>query len=117
MIFSMARLDRVKNITGLVECFAKNAKLRELANLVVVAGYNDVKMSNDREEIAEIEKMHNLIKEYKLKGQFRWIASQTNRVRNGELYRYICDKGGIFVQVGSSLLLNYRLLVCSLVFS
>uniref|UniRef100_A0A803M9F6 Sucrose synthase n=1 Tax=Chenopodium quinoa TaxID=63459 RepID=A0A803M9F6_CHEQI len=98
MIFSMARLDRVKNITGLVECYAKNAKLRELANLVVVAGYNDVKKSNDREEIAEIEKMHNLIKEYKLNGQFRWIASQTNRVRNGELYRYICDKGGIFVQ-------------------
>ncbi|KAL2928117.1 Sucrose synthase [Bienertia sinuspersici] len=98
MIFSMARLDRVKNITGLVECYGKNAKLRELANLVVVAGYNDVKKSNDREEIAEIEKMHNLIKEYNLKGQFRWISSQTNRVRNGELYRYICDKGGIFVQ-------------------
>ncbi|KNA07832.1 hypothetical protein SOVF_168170 [Spinacia oleracea] len=98
IIFSMARLDHVKNITGLVECYAKNAKLRELSNLVVVAGYNDAKKSNDREEIAEIEKMHNLIKQYNLKGQFRWIASQTNRVRNGELYRYICDKGGIFVQ-------------------
>nr|AFS17278.1 sucrose synthase 2 [Amaranthus hypochondriacus] len=98
IIFSMARLDRVKNITGLVECYGKNAKLREQANLVVVAGYNDVKKSNDREEIAEIEKMHNLINEYNLKGQFRWIASQTNRVRNGELYRYICDKRGIFVQ-------------------
>jgi sucrose synthase len=48
IIFSMARLDRVKNITGLVEWFAKNEKLRELANLVVVAGYNDVKMSTDR---------------------------------------------------------------------
>ncbi|XP_057549204.1 sucrose synthase [Amaranthus tricolor] len=98
IIFSMARLDRVKNITGLVECYGKNAKLREQANLVVVAGYNDVKKSNDREEIAEIEKMHNLINEYNLKGQFRWISSQTNRVRNGELYRYICDKRGIFVQ-------------------
>nr|AAK65960.1 sucrose synthase [Beta vulgaris] len=98
IIFSMARLDRVKNITGLVECYGKNAKLRELANLVVVAGYNDVKKSNDREEIAEIEKMHRLIQEYNLRGQFRWIASQTNRVRNGELYRYICDKGGIFAQ-------------------
>lgn len=92
----------MKNITGLVECYAKNAKLRELSNLVVVAGYNDAKKSNDREEIAEIEKMHNLIKQYNLKGQFRWIASQTNRVRNGELYRYICDKGGIFVQVCSN---------------
>ncbi|WMV48609.1 hypothetical protein MTR67_041994 [Solanum verrucosum] len=98
IIFSMARLDRVKNITGLVECYAKNATLRELANLVVVAGYNDVKKSNDREEIAEIEKMHALMKEHSLDGQFRWISAQMNRARNGELYRYIADKRGIFVQ-------------------
>ncbi|GKD55869.1 sucrose synthase 2, partial [Tanacetum coccineum] len=98
MIFSMARLDHVKNITGLVECYAKNSKLRELANLVIIAGYNDVKKSSDREEIAEIEKMHNLMKQYKLDGQMRWISAQTNRARNGELYRYIADGGGIFVQ-------------------
>lgn len=95
----MARLDRVKNITGLVEFYAKNTKLRELVNLVLVAGYNDVKKSNDREEIAEIEKMHGLMKEYNLDGQFRWLSSQTNRARNGELYRYIADKRGVFVQV------------------
>ncbi|GFQ08389.1 sucrose synthase 3 [Phtheirospermum japonicum] len=98
VIFSMARLDHVKNITGLVEMYAKNAKLRELANLVVVAGYHDVKKSSDREEILEIEKMHALIKQYDLDGQLRWISSQTNRARNGELYRYIADKRGIFVQ-------------------
>lgn len=95
----MARLDRVKNITGLVELYGKNTKLRELANLVVVAGYLDVKQSSDREEISEIEKMHALIKQYNLEGQLRWIAAQTNRARNGELYRYIADKRGIFVQV------------------
>ncbi|KAM0947640.1 putative sucrose synthase [Dioscorea sansibarensis] len=98
IIFSMARLDRVKNITGLVESFGKNTQLRELANLVVVAGYNDVKKSNDREEIQEIDKMHKLIKTYNLFGQFRWISAQTNRARNGELYRYIADTRGIFVQ-------------------
>lgn len=95
----MARLDRVKNITGLVECYAKNSKLRDLANLVVVAGYNDVKKSKDREEIEEIEKMHYLMKNYNLDGQFRWISAQMNRARNGELYRYIADSRGIFVQV------------------
>ncbi|PUZ41176.1 hypothetical protein GQ55_9G483200 [Panicum hallii var. hallii] len=98
ILFSMARLDRVKNITGLVEAFAKCSKLRELVNLVVVAGYNDVKKSKDREEIAEIEKMHELIKNYNLFGQFRWISAQTNRARNGELYRYIADTHGAFVQ-------------------
>lgn len=95
----MARLDRVKNITGLVECYAKNSKLRDLANLVVVAGYNDVRKSKDREEIEEIEKMHYLMKKYNLDGQFRWISAQMNRARNGELYRYIADSRGIFVQV------------------
>ncbi|KAJ0978454.1 hypothetical protein J5N97_013928 [Dioscorea zingiberensis] len=98
IIFSMARLDRVKNITGLVEWFGKSTQLRELTNLVVVAGYNDVKKSNDREEIQEIEKMHKLIKTYNLFGQFRWISAQMNRARNGELYRCIADTRGAFVQ-------------------
>ncbi|XP_078160086.1 sucrose synthase 4-like isoform X2 [Carex rostrata] len=98
IIFSMARLDKVKNITGLVEMFAKCTRLRELANLVVVAGYNNVKRSNDREEIQEIEKMHELMKTYDLFGQFRWISAQLSRARNGELYRYIADTQGVFVQ-------------------
>lgn len=95
----MARLDRVKNITGLVECYGKSSELRELANLVVIAGNNDVKNSKDREEAGEIEKMHDLIKTYKLDGQFRWISVQTNRACNGELYRCIADTKGVFVQV------------------
>nr|WEX73725.1 sucrose synthase [Abies beshanzuensis] len=98
IIFSMARLDRVKNMTGLVEWFAKNKRLRELVNLVVVAGDIDPSKSIDREEVAEIEKMHRIIKDYNLNGQFRWICAQKNRVRNGELYRYICDTRGAFVQ-------------------
>ncbi|RXI02551.1 hypothetical protein DVH24_002629 [Malus domestica] len=98
IIFSMARLDQAKNMTGLVECYAKCSKLRDLVNLVVVAGYIDANKSRDREEIAEIEKMHHLMKEYKLNGQFRWISAQTNRVSNGELYRYIADTRGAFAQ-------------------
>ncbi|KAG5132795.1 hypothetical protein JHK82_023983 [Glycine max] len=54
IIFSMARLDSVKNITGLVECFGKSSKLRELVNLVVVGGYIDLQKSTDVEEMGEI---------------------------------------------------------------
>ncbi|MCL7045680.1 hypothetical protein MKW94_027271 [Papaver nudicaule] len=97
IIFSMARLDRVKNITGLVEFYAKNAKLRELVNLVVVAG-DRRKESKDLEEQEEMKTMYALIETYKLDGDFRWISSQMNRVRNGELYRYIADSRGAFVQ-------------------
>ncbi|XP_020270187.1 sucrose synthase 2 [Asparagus officinalis] len=97
IIFSMARLDRVKNITGLVELFGRNQRLRELVNLVVVAGDHG-KESKDKEEQAELKKMYSLIEEYKLDGSIRWISAQMNRVRNGELYRYICDTKGAFVQ-------------------
>ncbi|CAL5426662.1 unnamed protein product [Camellia sinensis] len=81
IIFSMARLDTVKNITGLVEWYGKNKRLRNLANLVVVAGFFDPSKSKDREEIAEINKMHTLIEKYQLK-----------------LYRCIADTKGAFVQ-------------------
>lgn len=97
ILFTMARLDRVKNLTGLVEWYGKNSKLRELVNLVVVGG-DRRKESKDLEEQAEMKKMYGLIEEYNLNGQFRWISSQMNRVRNGELYRYICDTKGAFVQ-------------------
>ncbi|KAL5214480.1 hypothetical protein ABZP36_003632 [Zizania latifolia] len=98
VLFSMARLDKVKNITGLVEWYGQNKKLRDLANLVVVAGLLDASQSSDREEIDEINKMHSLIDRFQLKGQIRWIKAQTDRVRNGELYRCIADTKGAFVQ-------------------
>ncbi|KAG4962786.1 hypothetical protein JHK85_040230 [Glycine max] len=75
IIFTMARLDRVKNITGLVMWYGKNARLCELVNLVVVVG-DKRKESKDLEEKAEMNKMYGLIETYKLKDQFRWISSQ-----------------------------------------
>ncbi|GAQ80888.1 sucrose synthase [Klebsormidium nitens] len=98
IVFSMARLDRVKNLTGLVEWYAKNERLRGLVNLVIVGGNVDVSQSKDNEEIEQINKMHALIKEHNLNGSLRWICAQKNRVRNGELYRYIADTRGAFVQ-------------------
>lgn len=98
IIFSMARLDIVKNITGLTEWFGKSKRLRSLVNLVIVAGFFDPSKSKDREEIAEIKKMHALIDKYQLRGQIRWIAAQNDRNRNGELYRCIADTKGAFVQ-------------------
>ncbi|CAJ1960810.1 unnamed protein product [Sphenostylis stenocarpa] len=98
IIFSMARFDVVKNLTGLVEWYGKNQRLRKMVNLVIVGGFFDPLKSKDREEMAEIRKMHDLVEKYQLKGQFRWIAAQTDRYRNGELYRFIADTKGAFVQ-------------------
>ena len=41
VLFSMARLDHVKNLTGLAEWFARNKRLRQLCNLVIVGGIVD----------------------------------------------------------------------------
>ncbi|KAK2644875.1 hypothetical protein Ddye_020070 [Dipteronia dyeriana] len=98
IIFSMARLDVVKNLTGLTEWYGKNKRLRDLVNLVIVGAFFDPSKSKDREETAEIKKMHSLMEKYQLKGQMRWIAAQSDRLRNGELYRYIADTKGAFVQ-------------------
>lgn len=98
IIFSMARLDVVKNITGLTEWYGKSKRLRNLANIVVVGAFFDPSKSKDREEATEIKKMHMLIEKYQLKGQIRWIAAQTDRNRNSELYRTIADTKGAFVQ-------------------
>ncbi|XP_057961487.1 sucrose synthase 7-like [Malania oleifera] len=98
IIFSMARLDTMKNIAGLTEWYGKNKRLRDLVNLVVVAGFFDPSKSEDREEIAEIKKMHSMIEKYQLKGQVRWIAAQNDKNRNGELYRCVADTKGAFVQ-------------------
>ncbi len=98
ILFSMARLDAVKNLTGVAEWYGACERLRKLVNLVIVGGVIDPEMTVDREEQDECRKMHGIIEKYQMKGDFRWIIAQKNRVRNGELYRYICDTHGAFVQ-------------------
>ena len=48
VIFSMARLDRVKNLTGLAEWYGRNKRLRSLANLVIVGGIVDPALTKAR---------------------------------------------------------------------
>lgn len=98
LIFSMARLDRIKNITGLVEWYASDERLRGLANLVVIAGHVDAAKSPDAEEQHQIALMHELMSRHELDGQVRWIGAHLEKRQAGELYRVIADHGGVFVQ-------------------
>ncbi len=96
-VFTMARLDRIKNITGLVEAFGMDPELRKHCNLVVAAGTIRMEESEDVEERNEIEKMYSLIEKYQLKGSIRWLPSVPKQ-ETGSVYRIIADKGGMFVQ-------------------
>lgn len=97
-LFSMARLDRIKNLTGLAECFGKSPALQERCNLILVAGKLRTDESTDHEEISEIEKLYHLIDEYNLQGKIRWLGVRLPKADSGEIYRIIADHGGVFVQ-------------------
>jgi len=98
IIMTMARLDRIKNLTGLVSLFGTCPELRERANLLVIGGHIDPGHSNDGEEIDQIHQMHHLFDTHDLDREVRWLGMHLNKETTGELYRFIADKRGIFVQ-------------------
>jgi sucrose synthase len=98
ILFAMSRLDTIKNVTGFTEWYAKNEALREEANLFLVAGHTDPARSDDDDERAQIDLMHRLMDEHELDGQVRWSPAMADKMFNGEVYRWIADRRGAFVQ-------------------
>ena len=98
LIFSMARLDRIKNLTGLADWYGSSPELRKAANLLLVGGYINPEQSADYEEQEQIRRMHQLIDQHGLDGQVRWLGMRLDKNLSGELYRHAADRRGVFVQ-------------------
>jgi sucrose synthase len=98
LAFTMARMDVIKNITGLVRWYGESEALREVANLLVVAGHIDPGRSENDEEREQTELMHRLMDQYDLDGQVRWLGMHLEKGFAGELYRVVADHRGAFVQ-------------------
>ncbi len=98
IVFTMARLDRIKNLTGLVDCYGASPRLRKLANLVVVGGKIDPSQCGDHEEAEQARWLHELFARHGLDGQVRWVGRRLDRHLAGELYRVVADRRGVFVQ-------------------
>lgn len=98
IIFTMARLDPVKNVGGFLELYAVNDELRERANVLIAGGYVQPDRSHDQSERAQIERLHALFDEHQLDGQVRWLDMQTDKNRVGEFYRCVADTRGVFIQ-------------------
>ena len=96
-IFTMARFDKIKNISGLIHAFGMSKKLQQNCNLVFAAGTIHIEDSADIEERNEISKAYDLIERFNLFGKVRWLPS-INKLDTGEVYRIIADRKGIFVQ-------------------
>ncbi len=97
-IFSLARLDKIKNLTSLVKWFGESKELQKEANLIIVAGNVDANKSNDEEEKEQIRLMHELINKYNIDDKIKWIGKLFRKDQTGEVYRLIADHKGIFVQ-------------------
>ncbi len=96
-IFTMARLNKIKNLTGLVESFGRSTALQDKANLIIVTSAVREERVVDDEELSEWKRMVQLIEEYGLKGKIRCLKS-SSRQDGGEMYRVIADRRGVFVQ-------------------
>jgi sucrose synthase len=98
ILFAMSRLDRVKNMAGLLEWYARSAELRAVANLFLVGGQVDPERATGAEQLREIHLMHGIFDEFHLDEEVRWVLRQTDKTRVGELYRCVADSRGAFVQ-------------------
>ncbi len=98
LLFSMARLDRIKNLTGLVQWYAENEELRRKTGLMIVGGTTNPEQSGDEEERGQILHMHELFDSYGLDSEVRWLGLRLDKRVAGELYRCIADCRGCFVQ-------------------
>ncbi len=96
-IFTMARLDRIKNITGLIEAYGMSGTLRDRCNLIIAAGSPNMEDSNDSEEREQIGIAHSLIARYDLHGRIRWLPG-VEKAHTGIVYRIIAGLRGVFVQ-------------------
>jgi sucrose synthase len=97
-VFAMSRVDRVKNLPGLIEAYGKSETLRKTANLIVMSSITRVDESKDQEEIEQLQRMYELIGHYQLDGSLRWCAARLDKVATGEIYRLIADRKGVFAQ-------------------
>jgi sucrose synthase len=98
LIFTLARLDHIKNLTGLVDWFGASPRLRRCANLLVVAGHISPDQSDDHEERFQIQRMQELMDHHRLDGEVRWVGTRLDKNMTGEIYRYVADGRGVFVQ-------------------
>jgi len=98
LLFTMARLDKIKNVSGLLQWYGESERLRQLANFIFIAGHTDPSRSSDQEETQQIHLVHELFQKYNLDGHVRWIGGRMEKNFCGELYRVVADKRGVFVQ-------------------
>ncbi len=96
MILALSRPDVRKNISTLVRAYGENQKLREHANLVIVAGNRDDIRSMEKGPKEVLTEILMLIDYYDLYGSASFFKH--HRASDvPDLYRLVTRSGGVFV--------------------
>ncbi|MCF4970668.1 sucrose synthase [Nostoc sp. CMAA1605] len=96
-ILAVAPITSIKNLTGLVECFAQSPELQEHCNLIIITSKLHISEAANPTEATEIQKLQDLIKQYNLDNKIRWVGMRLPNYEVGEAYRVVADLGGIYV--------------------
>ena len=96
MILALSRPDPRKNIATLVHAYGRNEKLRELANLVIVAGNREVIPEMDRGTREVLTEVIMLIDKYDLYGSVAY-PKQHAPDEVPDFYRVAAKSKGVFV--------------------
>ncbi|TNF38274.1 MAG: HAD-IIB family hydrolase, partial [Gammaproteobacteria bacterium] len=96
MILALSRPDPRKNIETLVKAYAENSQLRNIANLVIVAGNRDNITHMDKGAQEVLKRLLHMIDTYDLYGS---IAYPKHHLPNDvpDLYRLTTKLKGVFV--------------------
>ncbi|MCP4040759.1 MAG: HAD-IIB family hydrolase, partial [Gammaproteobacteria bacterium] len=96
MILALSRPDERKNIPTLVKAYGENPELRQLANLVIIAGNRDDIEALDRGASKVLKTLLLLIDKYDLYGS---VALPKHHEPNDVpgIYRLAARTGGIFI--------------------
>ena len=96
MVLALSRADERKNIQTLVKAFGRNTRLRNMANLVIVAGNRDDIATLDRGARKVLTDVLLLIDSYDLYGSVAYPKHHTAD-DVPELYRLAARTQGVFV--------------------
>lgn len=96
MILALSRPDPRKNIAALVDAYGQSARLRELANLVIIAGNRDDISDMDEGAQEVLSELLMAIDQYDLYGQVAY-PKHHNADEVPVIYRLAALSGGVFV--------------------
>ncbi len=96
-MFALGPLTPAKNLTGLMELFGQSQELQAHCNLILLTSRLHPWEAGSSEEARELEKLHEIIQQYELRDNLRWIGLRLCSADLGEVYRVIGDRQGLFL--------------------